>query len=345
MKATRLFALRCSLIGAILGSTVLMAPLVQAAANEQDRVAAQALFEQGKELITAGRHAEACAKFDESQRLDPGIGTQFNLADCYERVGRFASAYALYVDVAARSKTAGQAQREAVARERAAALKPKLTRLVIVIPEEVKVTGLEVQRDGASVGSAQWGLPIPVDPGLHKVLVKAPGKQSWEGSIEVPNDAQQHALSVPRLLAAPQQSATNTADSSSPRDSEIGAWPLQKTLGLVAGGIGVVGLGVGGFFGLRAINKNKDSKPYCDDGGNCIEPGFGYREDARSAGNIATVGFAVGAVGLIGGAVLFFTAPSGESAGQSAQKRNGSALRVLPSVDRDRADLIVMGSF
>lgn len=312
---------------------------VLAAANEQDRVAAQALFEQGKELIAAGHHAEACAKFDESQRLDPGIGTQFNLADCYERVGRFASAYALYVDVAARSKTAGQAQREAVARKRAEALKPKITRLVIVIPEAVKVDGLQVQRDGTVVGSAQWGLPIPIDPGVHKVLVKAPGKQPWEGSIEVPNDAQQHAISVPSLIDAPKEQQI-TSKESTLAATQSGAWPLQKTLGLVAGGVGVVGLGVGGFFGLRAINKNKDSKPYCDDSGNCIEPGFGYREDARSAGNIATVGFAVGAVGLIGGAVLFFTAPTSESSSQSARR-----IRVLPSVASDRADLFVTGSF
>jgi serine/threonine-protein kinase len=325
---------------AILGCQLGLTPTALAAATEQDRVAAQALFEQGKGLIATGRHAEACAKFDESQRLDPGIGTQFNLADCYERVGRFASAYALYVDVAARSKTAGQGQREAVARERAEALRPKLTRLVIVIPEEVKVAGLEVQRDGASVGSAQWGLPIPVDPGVHKVRVQAPGKQSWEGSIEVPNDAQQHAISVPTLLNAPQQKQPAPGDPTAATDAPTSAWPLQKTLGLVAGGVGVVGLGVGGFFGLRAINKNKDSKPYCDDNGNCVEPGYGYREDARSAGNIATIGVAVGAVGLIGGAVLFFTAPSGESSAQSAQ-----GLRVLPSVAKDRADVIVTGSF
>lgn len=313
-------------------------PTALAATTEQDRVAAQALFEQGKELIAAGRHAEACAKFDESQRLDPGIGTQFNLADCYERVGRFASAYALYVDVAARSKTAGQAQREAIARERAEALKPKLTRLVIVIPEEVKIEGLQVQRDGAAVGSAQWGLPIPVDPGVHKVRVQAPGKQSWEGSIEVPSDAQQHALSVPRLLDAPQE-PNPAADSSSMLDREAGAWPLQKTLGLVAGGVGVVGLGVGGFFGLRAINKNKDSKQFCD-GNSCVDQGYRDRQDARSAGNVATVGFAVGAAGLIGGAVLFFTAPNGESSSQSAQ-----GLRVVPSVATDRADVFVTGSF
>jgi serine/threonine-protein kinase len=339
MNSTRFCFIRPIITLAALGFSLCSSRAALAAANDQDRVAAQALFEQGKELIAAGRHAEACAKFDESQRLDPGIGTQFNLADCYEKVGRFASAYTLYVDVAARSKVAGQAQRETIARERAEALKLKLTKLVIVIPNDVKVDGLQVTRDGVAVGPAQWGLPIPVDPGVHQVVVKAAGKKPWEGSIEVPNDAQEHAISIPTLQDAPPEPAlseSSGAPISADQSTEV--WPLQKTLGLVAGGVGVVGLGVGGFFGLQAINKNKDSKPYCDDNGNCVEPGFGYREDARSAGNIATVGFAVGAVGLIGGAVLFFTAPSGEAS-------SPSALQVLPSVASGRADVIVTGSF
>jgi len=315
--------------------------VAKAAPTEQDRIAAQALFEQARELVVAGRHAEACAKFDESQRLDPGIGTQFNLADCYEKIGRFASAYTLYVDVAARSKAIGQTQRESVARERAEALRAKLTKLVIVIPEDVKVEGLEVTRDNVAVGAAQWGLPIPVDPGLHKVLVKAPRKKPWEGSIEVPNDAQQHSISVPTLLDAPPEPAATSPSSPAVVDTQASAWPLQKTLGVVAGGVGVVGLGVGGFFGLRAMNKYKDSKEFCDDNNNCTDPGYSDRQDALSAGNIATIGFAVGAVGLVGGAVLFFTAPDHEPSSPQAAR----PLRILPSIGSDRADVIVTGTF
>src|SRR6266545_6749182 len=84
-----------------------------------DEAAARALFLEGRKLVDEGNYADACPKFEESLRLDPGTGTSFNLADCFEHVGRTASAWARFLDVAAASKAADQADRERVARARA----------------------------------------------------------------------------------------------------------------------------------------------------------------------------------------------------------------------------------
>src|SRR6185295_2178843 len=116
--------------------------------------AAQALFEQGRALMAQGHAADACGKFEESQRLDPALGTQFNLANCYEQLGKLASAYALFTQVAATAHATGQQQREAVARARAEAVKPKLTKLTIVVPTAGSHK-LRVERDGMEVGEAQ----------------------------------------------------------------------------------------------------------------------------------------------------------------------------------------------
>ena len=73
----------------------LIAPIVAAAslvsarapaANEVDEAAARVLFGEGRKLAAAGDYAAACPKFEESFRLDPGIGTGFNLADCWEHI-------------------------------------------------------------------------------------------------------------------------------------------------------------------------------------------------------------------------------------------------------------------
>src|SRR4051794_40657418 len=48
-----------------------------------DKVAAEALFDEGKLLAKAGKYSEACPKFAESLRLDTGIGIMLFLADCY----------------------------------------------------------------------------------------------------------------------------------------------------------------------------------------------------------------------------------------------------------------------
>ena len=124
-------------------------------AQERDPAAAQALFDSARELLKQGKLAEACAKFQESNRLDPALATQFQLANCYEQTGRIATAWAAFLQVASTSRATNQTAREEVARDRAAKLEARLPRLVINVPEPSKVPGLEIRRNGMLVGSAQ----------------------------------------------------------------------------------------------------------------------------------------------------------------------------------------------
>ena len=79
------------------------------AQSADTRAAAAVLFEDGRKLKDEGKLAEACPKLEESQRLDPGIGTLYHLADCYERSGRTASAW---VGPAPAGRWIGSAARE-----------------------------------------------------------------------------------------------------------------------------------------------------------------------------------------------------------------------------------------
>jgi len=74
-----------------------------------------------------------------------------------------------------------------------------------------------------------------------------------------------------------------------------------------AGGVGVAGLAVGTIFGLQSMSKHDDAAAKCP--GACSDQaGVDLWNDARSAGNISTIGFVVGGVGLATGAVLWLTA-------------------------------------
>src|SRR5262245_6044422 len=84
-------------------------------AQSSDSAAAQALFDEAKALMAAGKAQEACPKFEESQRLDPGSGTLTNLAKCYEDTGRIAAAWSMYLEAASAARAAGNAERENVA--------------------------------------------------------------------------------------------------------------------------------------------------------------------------------------------------------------------------------------
>src|SRR4051812_13602224 len=100
------------------GILLLLAPQHARAQSDPDK-----LFGQATTLITEERFAEAIPLLEEAQRLDPGIGTQFNLAVCYEKVGRLAVAYRNFAQVETLAAAAGKTKREEAAREKVAALR------------------------------------------------------------------------------------------------------------------------------------------------------------------------------------------------------------------------------
>lgn len=280
-----------------------------AAQSSSAGAAAEALFEQGKALMAQGRAAEACLKFEESQRLDPGTGTLLNLAVCYEQTKRLASAWSKFLEAAASAQTAGSAQREKEARKQADRLRPRLSYIVIQVPESVRNTpGLEVKRDGQLVGGAQWGVSIPADEGEHEVTASAPGRTPWRVVLAVKGEGSTEGVTVPPLTESAALAAVEPVPGAS-TDSQTSGLGTQRVLALVAGGIGVVGVGVGTVFGLKAKSDHDEAEKYCD-GAVCTDQrGVTAGNDAHSAGNVSTIAMIIGAVGVAGGITLWFTAP------------------------------------
>ena len=285
-------------------------------ASSDSSVAAQALFDEAKRLIQQGDVAAACPKLEESERLEPGIGTKLNLANCYEKLGRTASAWILYLEVESDTKRNGQVERQTMAHSRAAALQPKLSHLTINVPPESRVSGLVVERDGVVVGAAQWGLSIPVDPGSHTVRAHALAKKDWQSTLTVAADASAQTLSVPVLDNAP---VARQAAAPEPQNRAL------RTGAFVSFGVSGVGAVLGTVFGLSAISKNKDSNASdkCQ-GDNCLSDGVSLRNQARSAGNISTVAFAVSGAALATGVVLFFASSKRAETPATAQLSAGA---------------------
>lgn len=272
-----------------------------------DEAAGRVLFEDGRKLMDEGKVEEACARFAEGQRVSPGIGMKFNLAECFERQGKLASAWAAFLDVAAQARLSGQSERERVARRRASALEGELARLTIAVPRIAAVPGIAVKRDGIDVGPGQWGVPIPVDPGPHMVVVTAPGRRPFEREVKIGTQAgSMSTIDVPVLAIDP--NAKEKATTAVLEDPNRGKG--QRTIGLAAGGVGAAGLVVGTAFGLLAMSKFGESADHCFPGNVCDPVGVSLRDDAITNGNISTVGFVAGGVLAVAGAVLYFTAPS-----------------------------------
>jgi hypothetical protein len=331
--------------GGLIVSLALAAGTLCRQASAADPATATMLFNEGRRLASAGHYAEACPKFEESERLDPGIGTQFNLADCYQHIDRFASAWALFLDVASSAGGTGQQARENLARKRALALEPKVSKLMIATPRNS--TGLEVRRNGEPVRAMLWNSPVPVDPGSYTVEASAPHKKKWSTVASVGPNGVTVTVAVPELetddtpAAAPPPPAEAAAPAA-PVDSDVSAEPtqgnLERTIAIGVGGAGVVAIGIGSFFGLRSIAKHSDYESLCH-GGSCQAAAGPLHDQAVSAGNASTVAFIVGGALAAGGVVLWFIAPRARSDAPA------SRLVVAPAIGSSSAGAVVSGAW
>src|SRR5258706_7202513 len=331
--------------------TIALATAATARADVGDAATAQALFDQGKKLMGAGKFAEACPKLEESQRLDQAIGTVLNLADCYEKAGRVASAWSRFIEAEGMAHSTRHPEAEKVAHDRALKLLGQLSKIVIDVP--APPPGLEVKRDNAAIGSAQWGAAIPADPGPHSVSATAPGRKRWETTIELAPNATTVTVPVPPLepepasAIAPPPPASHLEPSphgpapDAPAGRDSAAAPLsaagasrdapsvdgqsgsgaQKATAFLAGGVGVAGIAVGTIFGVSAKNKRDDATEWCSGAACWDQRGVDLLSGSRKDGTISTVAFVLGGVGLTSSVILFAT--GGRSPGTSPSARIG----------------------
>jgi hypothetical protein len=334
---------------ALVIAPVLGPSIAAADPTAQERNIAQTLFDAARKLMNAGRVAEACSKFDESQRLDPSTGTLLNLAVCREKEGKLASAWEQFREAAASAKRDGQAERERYASQRASSLEPRLSRVTVTVSTDADAPGLSVQVDGVAVQRAVWGTAIAVDGGSHTVAARANGRVPWQTSIDVAPERDTKAVQVPPLVAE-----TPTAPAPAPTiapppapapplavpDDERGLTGTQIG-GLVMGGAGLAAVTVGAVFGVMtgaAVSRQKND---CASPTNCPNHAQALQDHdtVNTDSVVSTIAFAVGGAALAGGLVLFL------SGGRSERGAEGSALVLRPTFDPRGAGLHFGGSF
>jgi len=263
------------------------------AQSTPEEASADKLFDEGLALMEEARAVEACPKLEESQRFHPSGRALFYLAECYLRINRPVSAREKFREAAARARQAHRPDLEELATRRADAVERDLSVLTIHAKPGVR----EVLLDKRQLGADKLDVPLPVDPGVH--LVEA---GSWSRRVTV--GAHHDAVTVD--VGAEEPSATTPTDD--------GSVTVQRTVGIAAGATGVVAVSVGAVLGLIAKSKHDDVASACP-GGACPsqaakETNDATNESGRSFGTASTVFFVTGGILVVGGLVLYLTAPS-----------------------------------
>lgn len=298
---------------------------------------ADVAFKKGRDLLKAGKYAEACVEFEKSEALDPQLGTRFNIAQCDEKTGKLAAALELYRELAAKDPNA---QRKQVSADALAALDKRVPRVQLQI--DPAPAGLVVKLGDHPAACTAGRCEARVDRGHYTALATAPGFKDATATVDldadgtsvivklalVPGPAPQPAVTPPPPVA-PAITHPMTHDAALPPPSEP-THSHRKTYAVVAlagGGAAVI---TGLVFGSLAQGNWNDAKSACGGGTSCpdsasLAKANSLRDSANSKATISTGLFIAGGALAAAGAVLWLTAPS-ESAISVAPAGTGVAL-------------------
>jgi hypothetical protein len=177
----------------------------------------------------------------------------------------------------------------------------------ITVDKDADVPGLQIRRDGESVGRGQWGSPLPADAGNHVIIASATGRTPWETTLKMA-DGESKSIKIPVLAIDPTASAQARAVAALGPSDEIGRG--RRTAGIATGIVGLVALATGGTFGILAMSKAGQSSGHCYPGNYCDAIGVSERNDAITFANVSTVALAAGAGVVLAGFIIYMTAPS-----------------------------------
>lgn len=309
--------------------------LVASTALAGDKDKADSLFKHGKKLMEEKKFSEACEAFEQSMKLDPGIGTELNIARCYEEWGKLGRALRSY-QAAEKMATDAHDSRADKIQGLITELDPQVPRLTIHVPKDAAVKGITI--DGAAVDSVAE--PIVLDPGPHTLVYPtAKGTKTKivpverGGSSEVTLDLPTTATHVD-ITPPPPPPPKHVAAAPDPGHSyRLAAYGI--------GGAGVAAIAVSSYLTLTARSKYNDAlEAHCGGMVNgCDDVGLEDTHDARHRANIATIVFSAGLAAVGGGVALYLLAPKGGA----AEKPEDAALYVVPSLSPDGAGLVVGG--
>jgi hypothetical protein len=182
----------------------------------------------------------------------------------------------------------------------------------------IDLNAVKVTMEGEVLAERLDGTPLLVDAGEHTFTFESAGLEPvtkklvlQEGQKSRLEDVGMLARTGPAAapVAAPPAAPLNSTPPPAalpPAAASTGGLGTQKVLAIVAGGVGIVGLGLGAAFGGIAMSDKSSAQSACP----LQCSGGGEWSSAATAGNVSTAMFIVGGVGLAGAAVLWFTAPS-----------------------------------
>lgn len=315
------------------------------AQTPEERAGARAAAEQGVKAFQEGRYADAADLMSRAEKIVHAPTHLLYRAQAEEKLGHLVTAHELYLKIVreplGRDAPAAFVSAQAEAKQRADAVRSRLSQVTLVIEGSPAGASVKVTADGAPVPAALLGVPYPIDPGQHqfeattdglvsgtvkatlregtteKVVLKlrSPGEAAAPVAAAVPPPGSQPATGTTPVPTEPGQAPPSAAPSRAMHPLKLGGY-----IGL---GVGVLGVGAGTFFAIRSAGYRSDADDLCSGpGGKCPTTSKSQVDDldskANSSGTLAVVSLAAGGVALAAGVTMLVLAPSSAQPSKSA---------------------------
>ncbi len=290
---------------------VLLLATVRADAQNAE---AEALFDEADRLEASGKIEQACDAFEASNRIERRAGTMIRIGQCRERQNKIASAWSAYKDALTRVQDPAKKQ---LAEAKAAELEPKLSYLTVVVPDESRIEGLIIKRDGVVLDPFLWSRAAPIDGGRYVIAAEAPDHEPWTTTIEVEPTNAKPRVDVPRLtkLSKLVVTAPNGVDPDEP-PGVPGPFTTRRKIALGVAGVGVLSLAAGIALGLDAKDKQARALDLCPDPMRCdaAAQAQDLHDRARSRALGANIAFGAASAAAIAAVVLWVSGAPDETA-------------------------------
>lgn len=299
--------LTCSVRVLMIGLSLvsgLAIPLPARAQPASRAEASQYLFRQGREKVKGGDCVKAIPLFEASHRAHPSRGALYNLALCEEETGRLTIAWTHLQQLLPMLPEGDE--RLSDTRRRIAAIEARIARVRVDLAAGAPA-GATVTLDGAELQAGRLGVEIPLDPGQHTIVVRAAGREDERRDLTA-KAGQQQTLTVEagapvaRGGAAPARALAPAAPPTPAEPQRRSSLSLAP--GLVAGGVGLAGLGVMAVTGILAVGKKGELEHMCPDPTRCESPGPALAREGQALTTASTAAAVIGLVGVGAGATL-----------------------------------------
>jgi hypothetical protein len=287
---------------------ILLFTLCSATAYAQSSNAqAEALFREGRDLMAAGKTAEACTSFEGSQKLDPQVTTLLNLAGCREKNGQFATAWGLFLEAERQTRAAtdkGTKQLNTVAKTRAQKLESRVSKLTVNVPQASQVDGLEIVRGKENMDATTWNRSLPVDGGTYTVVARAPGSNAWSTEVTIAPEGDTKTIDIPDLRSLPRDVVPPKSPVASAEDQPEELPRAHRSSRVLPITVGVGGVAIlGGALALELLGRSTYSDAKAETMDQARRDSL--YESANSKHHFAQ-GFAVAGVACVGVSVWLF---------------------------------------